>query len=263
MDLDTSDSSSSDSESSGSESTSSESKWPNGNVYLTPGFLELCQERLVKVKDSFRKFLEEQDPEVGFKLEWMLAHICERCFATIHFIARQVPRKPPMDPFLATVTSELASELQAISGNDKPPAFISAIDALPNPEWDEVFQGYCRVLEASVETYVLGDTPVYQSTLADAAAPDQVYEVLRLMIVSLQRFPCLQNYTKRVLRKLDGSRSGAIWTQWWLKEAQVNPPPKRKLDELGLDEDAKERILQEMSKYPKLDRLLSCPPGLR
>ncbi|KAI0548645.1 hypothetical protein F4679DRAFT_596574 [Xylaria curta] len=262
MELDTSDSSSSDSES-GSESTSSESNWPDGNIYLTPDFLELCQERLVKLKDAFRKFLEEQDEETVFNFKWMLIYVCEKSFATIRFIAMQVPHKPPMDPYLAAATNELASELQAITSNDKPPAFISEIEALPNPEWDEVFQGYCRVLEASVEAFVMADNPVQQKKLADAGAPTQMYKVLRKIVVSLGKYTFLRNYTKRVMRKLEGSRSGSIWLQWWLKEAQVNPPPKRKLDELGLDEDAKSRILLEMSKNRKLDRLLSAPPGLR
>ncbi|KAI1741426.1 hypothetical protein F4680DRAFT_64779 [Xylaria scruposa] len=262
MDLDTSDSSSSDSESSGSESTSSESNWPDGNIYLTPDFLALLAERLVKLKDSFRKFLEEQDEET-FNFKWMLIYVSEKSFATIRFIAMQVPPKPLMDPYLAAATNELASELQAITGDNKPPAFISGIEALPNPEWDEVFQGYCRVLEASVEAFVMADNPVQQKKLADAGVPTQMYKVLRKIIVSLGKYTFLRNYTKRVMRKLEGSRSGSIWLEWWVKEAQVNPPPKRKLDELGLDEDAKKRIMLEMSKNRKLDRLLSAPPGLR
>ncbi|KAI1758420.1 hypothetical protein F4782DRAFT_26402 [Xylaria castorea] len=259
MDPDTSDFESSGSD---SDSTSSGSDWPSGNVYLTPNFLKTLQGRLVTLKAKFRTFLEEQDPEVGFNLEWMLVHVCEKSFVTIRFIAMHVPPKPPMDPYLAAVTNDLVSELQAVIGDSKPPDFVSQIDALPNPDWDAVFQGYCRVLEASIEAYLIGDSPVYQVKLADAAAPDQIYRVLRRMVMALERYPFLWTYQKRLMRKLEGSRSGSVWTKWWMKEAQINPPPKRKLDALGLDDGAKKRIEKEMSKCRKLDRLLSCPPGL-
>lgn len=147
-------------------------QWPNGNVHLTSGYFTNIQEDLRLLKSRFRHFIETQDPEVGFDVDWMLVYVCEACFLTIRTIADQVPSTAPVDPSLATATSALTSELQAVMGYDFKPDYISQIEALPNPDWDAVFQGYCRVLEASVDAYLVADSPVYQIKLADAAAPD-------------------------------------------------------------------------------------------
>ncbi|KAI0439659.1 hypothetical protein F4803DRAFT_27646 [Xylaria telfairii] len=245
-----------------SDSALSKSSWPSGNKYLVPVFLETLQERLRLLKSKFKHFIETQDPEVGFDLDWMLVHVCEDAFTTIRFIAEQVPPIVPVDAELTSALMELTSELKAVMGDDFEPNYISEIEALPNPEWDAVFQGYCRVLEASVDAYIIGDSPVYKIKLANAAAPDMIFRILRGLIESLGKYPCLQSYHSRLMKKMEGSRSGAIYTQWWMKEVPegTDPTPKRKLDMLGLDRPAKKRLMKEMEDWPKLDNLLSSPP---
>ncbi|KAI0451285.1 hypothetical protein F5B21DRAFT_516800 [Xylaria acuta] len=220
-------------------------EWPNGNVYLTPAYLNTLQQRLRLLKSRFRHFIETQDPEVGFDLDWLLVEVSEDAFTTIRFIAEEVPPTVPVDPCLAAATSALASELEAVIGDGNTPDFLSQIEALPNPDWDDVFKGYCRVLEASVDAYLIGDSPVYQVKLADASAPDLIFRVLRGLIMALERYPFLRSFHKRLMRKLERSRSGAVYTEWWMREIpkDSDPTPKRKIDTLGLDRPAKKRLL--------------------
>ncbi|KAI0469073.1 hypothetical protein F4859DRAFT_516422 [Xylaria cf. heliscus] len=242
---------------------STEWKWPQGNVHLTPTYFEITQQRLRPLRWRFRHFLQTQDPEVGFKLDWLLVRISEVAFSTIQVIAQQVPPTVPVDPCFESTTSALASQLQAVTSDSEKPDFISQIEALPNPDWDAVFQGYCRVLEASVDAYLIGDSPMYKVKLADAVALDMIFRILRGLISDLESYPFLRSYYNRLMRKLEGSRSDAVYTDWWMKNIPPNtdPTPKRKIDTLDLDGPAKKRLLKEMKNWPKLDRLLSSPPS--
>ncbi|KAI3332941.1 hypothetical protein F4824DRAFT_503485 [Ustulina deusta] len=217
------------------------SDWPNGNVYLVPTFLNTLQERLILLRSEFRHFMQTQDPAVGFDLDWLLVHISEPAFLTIQFIAQQAPPITPADPVLVASTSALVSQLQAVTGDGETADFLSQIEALPNPDWDVVFKGYCRVLEASVDAFLIGDSPVYKVKLANASAPDLVFRILRDLIVSLGKFPFLRPYQNRLVKKLEGSRSGSIYTEFWMKQIQLDsdPRPKRKIDTLDLDGPAK------------------------
>ncbi|TGJ86418.1 hypothetical protein E0Z10_g2396 [Xylaria hypoxylon] len=206
------------------------SDWPDGKV-LGPVYLNTFQQRLKLLKSKLGHFIQTVDPAVGYDLDWLLVRICEPALLTIQFIAYQVPPTVPVDLDLFTSTNALASQLQAAISDGEAPDFPSGIGDLPNPDWNAVFKGYCRVLEASVDAYLIGDTPAYKVKLADAAAPDLVFRILRDLISGLNKFPFLRPYHNRLLRKLDGSRSGTIYTEFWM--TQIPPKsdtPKRKID---------------------------------
>ncbi|RYC65124.1 hypothetical protein CHU98_g1092 [Xylaria longipes] len=245
-----------------SDSGLSKPVWPIDHVHLTPAFLDDFQGRLRLLNSEFRHFMEKQDPKVGIDLNSLLVNFFQPAFYLVEFIAMQVPRTVAVNPSVAAATSALVSQLQALIGEDNTPDFLSEIEALPNPDWDALFQGYCRVLEASVDAFIMGDSPVYQVKLAKASEPSKYFRSLRKAINLLERFPFLRSYHNRLIRKLESSRSGAVYTDWWMRQIPENsvPPPKRKIDTLGLDDRAKKRLLKQMNKYPKLDRLLSSPP---
>ncbi|KAI0530149.1 hypothetical protein GGR58DRAFT_525233 [Xylaria digitata] len=217
------------------------SNWPNGNI-LSPKFLQSLKERLIRLRSLFRDFLERLDPAVGFDLSWLLVRICEPTFRTIEYIAYQKPPVDPVDPDLAASTSALVSQLQAVLGDGETPDVPSLIPTLPNPEWDDIFRSFCSLLEASVDAYIIGDSRSYKIKLANAAEPHPVYRILREEIIDrLDRFPFLRPFHRRLARKLENSRSGVLYTQFWLKETTTNPNHelKRKTDAHDLDEPRK------------------------
>ncbi|KAI0874095.1 hypothetical protein GGS24DRAFT_501115 [Hypoxylon argillaceum] len=215
-------------------------EWPDGNIYLTPPFLKSLQERLILLKTRFRHFIQTIDPEVGIDLDWLLVRITEPAFLTVQYIANEVPPILPVDPDLVFSTSTLASQLQAVIGDDETPDFLSHIESLPNPVWDDVFKGYCRLLESSIAAYLIGDSPTYQVELTDASEPHRVYRIVRDLIAGLSKYPFLRNYHKRLLRKLECSRSGVIYTEFWTKQILLNSDPtlKHMIDTEGLDSTA-------------------------
>ncbi|KAF2968715.1 hypothetical protein GQX73_g4853 [Xylaria multiplex] len=218
------------------------SAWPNNNRYLTPKFLDSLRKRLVRLRSRFRDLMEKQDSEDEFDLDG-LVRVSEPTFRTIEYIAQEAPPLDPVDPDLAAITSALDSQLQAIIGDSKTPYSLPKIPALPNPEWDAIFQGFCKLLEAIVDAYIIGDNPVYNRKFAISDTPDPTYRLLYDLVDRLNRYPFLRAYHKSIVGKLGCSRSGAAYTQYWLKESTL----KRKTDEHDLS-DAKKRRLEENIK---------------
>ncbi|KAJ2989657.1 hypothetical protein NUW58_g3361 [Xylaria curta] len=224
-----------------SDSLLSNSDWPNDNIYLVPSYLDEIQKDYTLLKSKFRHYIQTVDPAAGFDLDWLIVHICERTYWTIRIIADEAPRVAPANPELITSTHALASQLQAIIGDEQPPDFLSSIDALPNPEWDAIFKNYCRLLEAGVDAFIIADSPTYQVKLSNVATPDLIFRVLRTMVVSLGEYPLLRAYHNRLMKKLGASRSGVIYTEFWMNELESNsgPTPKHKLDTLDSGGSAK------------------------
>ncbi|KAJ8129906.1 hypothetical protein O1611_g3723 [Lasiodiplodia mahajangana] len=209
--------------------------WPDGNVYLVPTFLKTLQVRLVQLKTEFKKYIRTLNIDDGIDLEWMLVNISEPAFLTVQFIAEQVPPSLPPDAHLVDSINDLASQLKPIIGGDENPPFLSEIEALPNPQWDAVFKGYCKVLEASVDAFVLGDSPAYQPGVSN---PDEVFHILSDLLAGFNKFPFLRLYYNRLVRKLGGSRSGVIGSDGW-KAEETSPQPgrgKRKIKSEDLDD---------------------------
>ncbi|KAI0096950.1 hypothetical protein GGR51DRAFT_566837 [Nemania sp. FL0031] len=203
--------------------------WPNGNVYLVPTYLKTLQGRLENLKGQFKKYIKQLDPEAGFDLAWILVHISEPAFLTIQFIAEQAPPLAPVDKSFIATANALVSKLRAEpvedddDETDETLYFLPEIQTLPNAQWDAVFKGYCKVLEASVDAFVLGDSPTYRANTEDGSVPGEVFHILRDLIADFDKFPFLRLYQNRLIGKLEDSSSGAVDFETSIHE---EAPPK-------------------------------------
>ncbi|KAI1126509.1 hypothetical protein F5Y10DRAFT_267057 [Nemania abortiva] len=226
--------------------------WPYDSVFLTPDYLKIFQQRLAKLKSRFRHFIETTDKEVGFDLEEIFLDYIEPASLNVYWIAQHAPGMAPADPDLVAASNALSSELQAMLGKTEPSDFQSQIEALPNPEWDAVFKGYYRLLEAAVDAFVIGDSPVFST---DVAQPHKVFRVTRKYIDRLNHFPFMLMYHRRLMTKLGDSRSGPIYAKLQLEQTVSAPDPERKRKTANSDDPTGETWEKEKAKLPKIPRL--------
>ncbi|KAI0405120.1 hypothetical protein F4802DRAFT_199214 [Xylaria palmicola] len=228
--------------------------WPgDDNNYLSPSYLKLLEERLDMVKSQYRDFLASHEGAAKYNLDYLVGSTIIATFCTMRVIANEVPVFVPEGMDL--------DELQVMLTSANPPELSYDTSILPNPAWNTVFHGYRMVLEEAVDTFILGDTPSLQVELAAQNAPDPAFTVLRDIVLELHYWPCTRACHRRLMEKLDGSRSGVCFVQQMGSQYLVGSVPagKRKIDTLGLDEPTKKKLLKTMKEWPELDRVLSDP----
>ncbi|KAI3318747.1 hypothetical protein HD806DRAFT_301490 [Xylariaceae sp. AK1471] len=207
--------------------------WPSPFSPLTPGYLVRVRDRLDRLQTLYHNLLAQQDPALGYNLDALVGIIFAPAFRTLRLIAHEAPRAIHVDTELAALVASLAADLQDISGDANPLDLLSQVDILPDPDWDVVFRDYFKLLDAAVDTFVLWDTPSHNFALAGTATPDPSFPILRKMVLQFNSYPCLQPYYAGLMAKLDGSRSGACYTQHWMgqtTQAPTKSTPKRKAD---------------------------------
>ncbi|RWA03669.1 hypothetical protein EKO27_g11437 [Xylaria grammica] len=240
----------------------SKSDWPAGNIYIEPVLLKELQERLERIQHKFQTAVKAVDPAVGLDLEWLAIHVCDPAYWVVWYVAGEAPpMDAPAGPDLIASSNALASQVEALTGNaEKIDLILPEIEALPDPEWDAVFKGFCQLLEASVDAHVLGDSPFYQAELAGRGEPHPIFRTIRNLLNDLGAFPFLRNYHSKLMRKLDGSRSGVIYKEyyWILDSSQKSDTTaKRKLGAINSDNsDSSESTSAEEGTH-KLPRLES------
>ncbi|KAI0876716.1 hypothetical protein GGS24DRAFT_498527 [Hypoxylon argillaceum] len=248
------------------DSPSPESLWPGKCTYMTPSYLASLRRGLSRLERRYDSFQDPSDPSVEHDLEYLIVWICAPAYSALRVIASEAPPIVPVDPILADLTATIATEGEATTGNQNPRKAVSQIYALPNPSWDAVFQEYGRWLELGVDTFIVGDSPSFQVDLAKADAPYPAFSFLRQIPIWLSVYPHLRSFAARLKDRLDGSRSGACYTQHWMRqtselsapeelttemaspEISPNPAVKRKTDTPDLGLPTKRRLLDAIKE---------------
>ncbi|KAI0200795.1 hypothetical protein F4808DRAFT_152163 [Astrocystis sublimbata] len=196
--------------------------WASRDRGLAPLEFKVLQGRMVKYKCNLQRFMQTLDPTVGFDYNWLLSKVGEPVFIGIRWIASRAPPTVPNDPEVDTGMSDSASQLQSVvgGGHNETPGYLPELEPLPNPHWDALLRDYCRLLEAFIEAYLVGDDPVYTVKHPNASLPDVLYRAYRDCVSMLAQFPYLQTFVHRLMKKLEGARMAPIVAEF---ETQ-NPP---------------------------------------
>ncbi|KAI1368815.1 hypothetical protein F5Y08DRAFT_354050 [Xylaria arbuscula] len=244
-----------------SDSSSNYFDWPNPELkFLDRHHLKTLLEDLDQYRSKFQQVTANTTRTGGPDIDALFAHVYEPCFWGIIGLAQITGPIEPLDADLIAETAALEAQLQAC-GIDEKPQFALPIPPLPVPEYDVFFKGCCTLVESVVNVFVMGDAPGYQLAHGENCSDDFVFHILHEFTSRFNRYPFLRLFHDRLMEKLNSTKTGIAYHK--NKTEHVKPTserqPKRKIDALNPDEDAKKSLESQMHKHPKLDDFLSSP----